>query len=152
MGQSKAEKDRATAAPPRNFSVSTEERVRALVSGLPAYVRRLRAIEDLEDAIVSALARKGDAAARAGLGLEDRMRASFPMRSLEKRNDLVERHNRYYPIEANLPMRPGTGEWLDRNGAVWKARAPLSVDDLVARALAAMGGKSATSTRAAERG
>ncbi len=131
-------RDAGTAAPQRNFSVSTEERMRAVIAGLPAYIRRLRAIEDLEEAIVRALVRKGDAGARASLDVETCMRESFPMRSLEKLHDLVERHNRYYPIEANLPMRPGTGEWVDRGGAIWRPRAPVSVDDLVVRALGAV--------------
>jgi hypothetical protein len=113
----------------------TEDRARALIAGLPAYVRRLRAIEDLEEKIVAELVREGEVAMRGGLDAEAGMRASFPTRWLDKLNDLIERHNRYYPVEANLPMRLCTGEWVDRGGAPWKARAPMMNDELIARAV-----------------
>jgi hypothetical protein len=41
-----------TAAPQRNFDLPTDERIRAIVAGAPAFARRLRAIEDLEAAMV----------------------------------------------------------------------------------------------------
>ena len=31
-------------------------------------------------------------------------------------NDLIERHNRWYPIESQLPMDPGTGDYALVNG------------------------------------
>ena len=31
-------------------------------------------------------------------------------------NDLIERHNRWYPVEARLPMDPRTGEYVLVNG------------------------------------
>ena len=37
-------------------------------------------------------------------------------------------------------MRPRTGESVNRGGAVWEPRAARSVDNLVARALAAIAG------------
>ena len=38
---------------------------------------------------------------------------------LARLNDLIGRHNRYYPIEANLPIDVRTGRLLDR-GAPWR--------------------------------
>jgi hypothetical protein len=127
--------EEATAAPQRNFSLPTDERVRALVSGPPAFVRRLRAIEDLEEAILDALVEKASLAALAGLNAEDEMRWAFPSGSHDKLGDLVARHNRYYPIEANLPTRTRTGEVVDRDGGVWRPRRCLSMDEFIARAL-----------------
>ncbi|HTQ41822.1 MAG TPA: hypothetical protein VMI75_03625 [Polyangiaceae bacterium] len=107
---------RETAAPDRNFTLSTEERVRALVAGLPAFVRRLRTIEDLEAAIVRLVAS----------GQHERQAKWL----LDRLNDLVSRHNRYYPIEAELPIDPRTGELLDRDGKHWKPMPARSLENL----------------------
>jgi hypothetical protein len=37
-----------TVAPPRNFTLSLEARLRAYAQGAPSYIRRRRRIEDLE--------------------------------------------------------------------------------------------------------
>lgn len=117
----------ATAAPQRNFDLPPEERVRALVGGPPAFTRRLRAIEDLEAAIVH--------------GFEQAQRACVrpidPSRLLathERLRTLVEAHNRFYPIEANLRISLRTGELLDRDGTAWQPRRCPSIDELMARA------------------
>ncbi len=106
-----------TAAPQRNFTLPTEERVRALVGGPPAFVRRLRAIEDLEERIVQALIDDAGAAVT---------------RDLERLDELVRRHNRYYPVEAELAMHPRTGEMLDRTGKPWRPMQPRTLRELVA--------------------
>jgi len=107
---------RETAAPDRNFTLATEERVRAVVAGLPAFVRRLRIIEDLEAAIVRLLAS----------GQHERQARWL----LDRLNDLVSRHNRYYPIEAKLGIDPRTGELIDRDGKHWKPMPARSLEDL----------------------
>lgn len=111
---------RETAAPDRNFTIPTEERVRAVVAGPPAYVRRLRIIEDLEAAIVRLLAS----------GQHERKATCL----LGRLNDLVSRHNRYYPIEANLAIDTRTGELVDRDGTRWKPMPARVMDDLRRRA------------------
>ncbi len=105
-----------TATPERNFTLATEERVRALVAGPPAYVRRLRIIEDLEAAIVRLLAS----------GQHERQAA----RLLERLDDLVSRHNRYYPVEANLPIDPRSGELVDRDGKRWSPMQARTLEEL----------------------
>jgi hypothetical protein len=106
---------------PRNFSLSTDERVRAIATGPLAYMRRLRSIEDLEESLVRML-------------VED-PRATAPVReALEKLNDLIARHNRWYPIEANLPMHLRTGELIDRTGRPFRPMAPRTLEELMARA------------------
>jgi hypothetical protein len=37
-------------------------------------------------------------------------------------NDLIERHNRWYPIEARLPMDPRTGDYVLVNGQHYAMR------------------------------
>jgi hypothetical protein len=121
-----------TAAPNHNFTISTEERLRALTCGPPAAIRRLRAIEDLESAIVRTLAERYAEARRLGMDGEEHARAHAPVRAIERLNELIRRHNRWYPIEANLPIHPPTGELLDRTGMPWTPRPRRSMDDLLA--------------------
>ena len=111
---------RASAAPDRNFTLDIEERVRAVVTGPPAYVRRLRIIEDLEAAIVRLLAS----------GQHERQARWL----LDRLNDLVSRHNRYYPVEANLAIDPRTGELVDRDGGRWSPMPARALEDLRRRA------------------
>jgi hypothetical protein len=108
-----------TAAPDRNFTLATEERVRAVVAEPPAFVRRLRIIEDLEAAIVRLLSGQHERQAK---WLLDRL------------NDLVSRHNRCYPVEANLAIDTRSGELLDRDGKHWKPMPARSLEDLRRRA------------------
>jgi hypothetical protein len=118
-----------TASPLRNFSLSLQERIRALMGGPPAWIRRRRRIEDLEAEIVELITRKRD-------GFDP----AAPPRAVATRYaelcELVDRNNRYSPIEARLPMDPRTGELLDR-GRPWKAMEPVSMQQLVERADAA---------------
>lgn len=109
-----------TATPERNFTLATEERVRAVVAGPPAFVRRLRVIEDLEAAIVRLLVS----------GQHERQASWL----LERLNDLVSRHNRYYPVEANLAIDTRSGELLDRDGKRWKPMPARSLEELRRRA------------------
>lgn len=113
-----------TAAPQRNFTITTEERVRAVVGGPPAFIRRLRAIEDLEEAIVRSLVEHPEAP---------------PVRELERLNDLVARHNRWYPVEANLAMHPRTGAIIDRTGQPWEPMPARTMEALLACALRRLG-------------
>lgn len=128
-----------TLSPQRNFTLATEDRVRAVAAGPPAFVRRLRAIEDLEEGIVRVLVEQCRKARDAGVAPENLAalaREAAPMRALERLNDLVSRHNRYYSVEANLPMVPRTGELVDRTGDPWRPMVPRSLDELFLRAVA----------------
>lgn len=99
-------------APPRNFTLTTEERIRALVAGPPAWSLRKRRIEDLEQE----------------LSLE----ALEPTIHFEKKlallNELIEKHNRFYPIEANLPFDLN-GRLLER-GKPWQRLSLHTVESL----------------------
>jgi hypothetical protein len=39
-------------------------------------------------------------------------RTKAPVREIERLRELVARHNRWYPIEANLPIHPRTGAFV----------------------------------------
>ena len=114
----------ATAVLPRNFTLTTEERLRALAAGPPPFALRLRKIEDLEAAVLRSIAELG-----AGAGaLPPRV-----LREVERLNRLIDDHNRYYPIEARLPTDVRTGRLLDW-GEPWAPRPPVTVEALVAAA------------------
>jgi hypothetical protein len=116
-----------TVAPPRNFTLSLEARLRAYAQGAPSYIRRRRRIEDLEARLIGKIA-----AASAPLEAASSTEVRADLALL---NDLVARHNRYYPIEANLPIDVRTGRLLER-GAPWRPLPLVSAADLLARAAA----------------
>jgi hypothetical protein len=47
-------------------------------------------------------------------------------------NDLIERHNRWYPVEARLPMDPRTGDYALVNGERY-SKAPLDAGWILQR-------------------
>ncbi len=115
-----------TASPARNFTLSSEAKVGALLSGPPPFAVRLRRMEDLHEELVGALCE-----------CERTGSSSIPIavaRRIEEVNRLIRDHNRYYPVgERNLPMDASTGELLEM-GEPWKPRPALTIDGLRARA------------------
>jgi hypothetical protein len=116
-----------TFSPPRNFSLSLEQRIGAALAGPPPFAVRLRKIEDLREALVDELA----VAERESL---DDVPVSI-VRRLEALNRLIEEHNFAYPIERQLPIDAATGE-LMLGDEPWRPMARVSLDDL-RRAVAA---------------
>jgi hypothetical protein len=103
----------------RNFTPSVDRLVASLGGPLP-YMQRLREIELQTDAHLQALAERwnelaidcrGDAAA-----FERRWRQVVARWSFDAVNDLIDRHNRYYPAESRLPMDPRTRDFVLVNG------------------------------------
>jgi len=124
----------ASIDPPRNFTVSTEERIRALSIGAPAYAVRKREIEDQERAWLKALRdmrrtleTKSASAERIERALAEKA-ASF---DYTRQNARIAAHNRWYPIEANLRMDPRTGGYLVF-GRPWEEEPPCSAERLLA--------------------
>jgi|SRR5215831_12541187 len=117
-----------TASPPRNFTLSIGDRVRAYTQGVPGHIRRRRRIEDLEARLVGTIA-AADAPVEAAASPE-------VTADLALLNDLIARHNRYYPIEANLPIDVRTRRLIDRGGP-WRPLASVTPADLLARAAGA---------------
>lgn len=116
-----------TVAPPRNFTLSIEDRLRAYAQGPPGYMRRRRRIEDLEEKLVEKLS-----GAPALTLLEIAEHPDF-VAELATLNDLIEKHNRYYPIEANLPIDVRSGRLIDRGGAPWRPLPHVTLAHLLAR-------------------
>jgi hypothetical protein len=120
--------------PPRNFKISIEERVRALASGAPAWAVRKRRIEDAIARYERTLRDVQDALLVADAPAE-RIEAKLLERAkrfdIAKTNALIETHNRYYPIEANLPIDPRTGGYLQL-GRPWQREPLVTAEALVA--------------------
>ena len=114
-----------TVAPPRNFTLSLDERLRAYAQGVPGYMRRRRRIEDLEAKLIEKLAAASAPAEAAA--------APEVVADLALLNDLIDRHNRYYPIEAQLAVDVRTRRLVER-GAPWRPLPPVTAADLLARA------------------
>jgi hypothetical protein len=118
----------------RNFRPDVADYVVALGGPRP-YMQRLRDIEHLEERHERELAAAYDDLAR-----DAREAAEFACRwrglaerwRFDEINALIERHNRFFPIEARLPMDPRTGDFVRLAGESYR-RARLDADWILAR-------------------
>jgi hypothetical protein len=119
----------------RNFSAAAD-RYAISVAGPPAYSRRLREIEDETFAHEQALGAVWAELACRHAGDPQRFargwRAVAARWSFHAVNELIERHNVYYPAEARLPMDPRTGDFVLVGGSPYRRR-PLDVGWVLAR-------------------
>jgi hypothetical protein len=99
----------------RNFRVETDNYLASVGGPLP-YMQRLRQIEDEIEAHLARLA-AAYAVAAPGTWVETAARWNFA-----EVNDLIERHNRWYPVEARLPMNPRTGDFVLVGGQPYRRR------------------------------
>ena len=106
----------------RNFRPSVESYV-AGIHGPPAHVCRLAEIEALigehEERLVSAreeLARR----VRNRLEFARKWHAAAQRWNFGAVNELIDRHNRFYPTEARLPMDPRTGDFVPVGGRPYR--------------------------------
>jgi len=103
----------------RNFRPNAD-RYLASLAGPLAYMVRLRQIDALTDALETALAAAWHELARECEGEEKRFGRRW--REIAARwdfgevNDLIARHNRWYPVESRLPMDPATRDYVLVNG------------------------------------
>jgi len=126
-----------SADPLRNFTLTVDERIRALTIGVPAWAARKRKIEDDQQRLVAELVELHDtlsAKKRSADEIASALLAAATSLDLTKLNELVRSHNRYYPIEANLPM-DRHGNYL-AYGRPWRPEEPYSAVRLVAIARA----------------
>lgn len=129
-----------SADPIRNFSLGVDERIRALTVGVPAWAARKRRIEDDEARFVTELIEVHDAlvaGARGATAIDRALADAAEAFDLTRLNELVRAHNRYYPIEANLPMDRVTGGYL-AYGRAWRPEEPYTAARLVAATRAAL--------------
>jgi hypothetical protein len=100
-----------------NAPVELDRYFAALGGPLP-YMRRLRLIEQ---EIEAHLERLGDARA-AYAGDAAGWRALAASWDFGEVNELIERHNRYYPIEARLAMDPRSRDFVQVGGQSYRRR------------------------------
>ena len=119
----------------RNFTPSADAYL-ASAGGPLAHMRRLREIELFIAAHEAEIAEswhalaaesRGDEAAFARTWRDAAERVSF-----DEVNDLIERHNRWYPVESRLPMDPHTGDHALVNGRDYRLR-PLDTEWVLER-------------------
>jgi hypothetical protein len=110
---------------PHPFHRSPEGYVAALGGPLP-YMLRLRDIDLETQAHERALERAWRRLARACAGDDARFARRWSRIAARWNfvavNDLIERHNRYYPAEARLPMDPRTRDYALVNGEPYRKR------------------------------
>jgi hypothetical protein len=111
----------------RNFRPGEGSYLAALGGPLP-WMRRLRQIEDAIELHERALeAAWRDLAAVSAGDADDfaaRWRDVARAWRFDEVNDLIERHNRFFPAEARLPMDPRTRDFVLVNGQPYR-REPL---------------------------
>ncbi len=109
----------------RNFSADPAGYVASMGGPLP-YMERRRAIEELIERELRRLERAWRALGAECRGDEAlfarRWRELVARRRFTEVNDLIDRHNRYYPAEARLPMDPRTGDFVAVDGRSYRYR------------------------------
>jgi hypothetical protein len=109
----------------RNFRPDAASYIASLGGPLP-YMTRLREIHDLtasherrlrEEWARLAAECRGDEATFAR-----RWRAAAERWNFVEVNDLIERHNRWFPLESRLPMDPRTGDFVKVDGRPYRRR------------------------------
>ena len=114
----------------RLFRPSADTYLIATRGPLP-YMLRLREIEHWTGAHETQLRDAWHALAEACAGDAERFRDSWLAEArthgFDEVNDLIDRHNRWYPAESRLPMDPRTGDYALVNGRDYRL-SPLEAD------------------------
>jgi hypothetical protein len=111
----------------RRFRAEADRYLASLGGPLP-YMQRARQIDDEIEAIEARLAE----AYAAHVGDADAWRRMAERWDFGSINDLIERHNRYYPIEARLAMDPRTRDYVKVGGRSYR-RDPLDAGWILER-------------------
>ena len=97
----------------RNFRPREDSYLSALGGPLP-YMVRLRTITEMtadhERRLAGAWAALAEENSESS-GFAEAWRAELVRWSFDEVNDLIDRHNRYYPVESRLPMDPKTKDY-----------------------------------------
>jgi hypothetical protein len=111
----------------RNFRPAVDRYVAALGGPLP-YMRRLRQIEldtdDHERRLAEAWRELAGECRNDAAAFARRWRQTAERWSFDAVNDLIERHNLWYPAEARLPMDVRSGDFVPVGGRPYR-REPL---------------------------
>lgn len=107
------------------FRISVEGYVTALGGPLP-YMTRLREIEELverhEERLTEAWRELADEVAGDQAAFARRWVARVERWNFVEVNELIERHNTWFPIEAKLPMDPKRRDYVLVNGEPYRRR------------------------------
>ena len=108
----------------RNFKPAVDNYVVSL-GGPLAYMQRLRQIEaetaDHEERLAKAWRELAESC-RDAARFAERWRRTAERWSFTAVNELIERHNRWYPAEARLPMDPRSGDFVLVAGKPYRRR------------------------------
>jgi hypothetical protein len=119
----------------RNFSLAADRYALSL-AGPPAHSRRLREIEEEIAAHDVALRVDWEELARQHQGDPAGFTRAWQARAARWRfdavNELIARHNLFYPVEARLPMDPRTRDFVLVGGKPYRIR-PLDADWILGR-------------------
>lgn len=118
----------------RNFRPGADSAIRAL-GGPALWMRRLRTIENEQERHETELAELWLALAEEATDAEAfarDWRETARGWSFAEVNELVDRHNRYFPAEARLPMDPRTRDFVKINGRSY-VRQPLDAEWILER-------------------
>lgn len=117
----------------RNFRAEADGYLASL-GGPRHYMLRLREIEAMtaEHERELAAARERLASAVPAERFAAAWQAVAEGWSFDEVNDLIERHNRWYPVESRLPMDPRRGDFVLVNGRDYR-RAPLDARWILSR-------------------
>jgi len=108
----------------RNFRPAADGYLAALGGPLP-YMMRLRTIVELTDDHERRLGEAWNELAASGLDEDTFARAwqaEVETWSFDEVNDLIDRHNRFYPAESRLPMDPKTRDYALVGGEDYRRR------------------------------
>lgn len=108
----------------RNWRVEADSYLASMGGPLP-YMQRLKLIEDIEadeERRLAALWRRLAARAADDASFAATWRRLAARRTFQGVNELIEAHNRWYPMEARLPMDPRTGDFVRVNGRSYRRR------------------------------
>jgi hypothetical protein len=101
----------------------------------------LRRIEDLSASIARSVVEGVNEAHALGRDARDHLQRRGIATEIVRLNDLIGRHNRFYPMEANLPMSIRTGELIDRGGTPWRPMRMAALDDFLHAAVPSEGAR-----------
>ena len=94
------------------------------MGGAPAWAVRLKKIETLTDGHIADLQERWTSIAWQHRAQPESFtsawREALSRFDFGTVNELIRRHNRYFPAEANLPMSPRTGDYIGWGGHDWR--------------------------------
>ena len=126
---------KALKIPKKNFTTTIDQKIRSY-AGPPAYALRARKIEDSIAHLYNNLeVRYSELLENFGkepIEFARKWKEVINSLELDTINRLIEKHNEYYPIEANLPMDMETSRYM-LGSAPWKSKQKLSKERLFVR-------------------